>query len=134
MSHNSARALFLFRVVAIIAASIPHQSVAQSGGLMPASQIVSYRVDEKTVATFEIEPIEGFGPAASAGSIIAEVRGAVGPAIEAARAVLAQTRTLGSDLVQVRFGVRVSGSKDWLIAKTAGEGTFEVTLAWRPND
>jgi Trypsin-co-occurring domain 1 len=100
---------------------------------MPASRIVSYRVDENTVAQFEIEPPEGFKPAAGVGQIIADVQGAIGPAVDAARVVLDRVRPLGADSVEVRFGVKVSGSADWLVAKVAAEGTFEITLVWRPT-
>lgn len=97
------------------------------------SQIVSYRVDGETVATFEIDPPGGFIPASEAGEIVAEVRNAVGPAVAAAKVVLERMRPLDSEAVELRFGVKVSGTKDWSVARRASEGTFEVTLSWRPT-
>lgn len=100
---------------------------------MTASQIVSYRVDGETVAYFEIDPPPGFNQAAGTGEIIAEVRNAVGPAVEAAKAVLDRVRSTDSESVEVRFGVKVNGSADWSVARRVVEGTFEVTLSWRPK-
>ena len=54
-----------------------------------SSQVVTHRVDDATTVKFEIEPLEGFRPPgrrkSSAGS-----REAVGPAVEAAKAVLGE--------------------------------------------
>lgn len=100
---------------------------------MTASQTVSYQVDDETVAEFEVDPVEGFTPASSAGEVITDVRNAVGPAVAAAKAVLDRVKPVGTEAVEVRFGVRVSGSKKWSIARRPTEGTFEVTLSWRPK-
>jgi hypothetical protein len=101
---------------------------------MTASQTVSYRVDGETVAQFEIDASHGFTAAASAGEIITDVRNAVGPAIEAARAVLDRVKPLGSECVEVKFGVKVSGSESWSVARSASDATYEITLSWRPKD
>lgn len=98
---------------------------------MTASQIVSYQVDGETVAEFDIDPPAGFNPAASVGEVIADVRNAVGPAIDAAKEVLDRIKPVGSEAVEIRFGVKVSGTKKWSVARRPGEGTFEVTLSWR---
>lgn len=97
-----------------------------------SSEIVSYEVDGKTVAQFEIDPPEGFQPA-GAGLVAGRVREAAAPALEAARALLAQARELTPDAVEVKFGVKVTGTASWLVAKAATEGSFEVTLSWRPG-
>ena len=34
------------------------------------------------------------------------------------------------DSVEVKFGIKVTGTADWLVAKAATEGNFEVTLKW----
>jgi NTP-dependent ternary system trypsin peptidase co-occuring protein len=94
------------------------------------SEVVRYQVDSKTVAQFEIEPIPGFQPAGAA-DIAGRVREAAGPAIEAARELLEQVKDLAPDGVQVKFGVKVTGTASWLIAKAATEGNFEVTLSWQ---
>ena len=98
---------------------------------MPA-QVVSYRVDESTVVQFEVEPGEGFQPA-GAGHIAGRVQDAVGPAVDAAMAVLDKVKAAGPDRVELKFGVKVSGGANWLVARAATEGNFEVTLTWEPG-
>ncbi|MET8040333.1 CU044_2847 family protein [Micromonospora sp. NPDC005215] len=97
-----------------------------------SSEVVRYEVDNKTVAQIEIEPIAGFQPA-SAGDVAGRVRDAAEPAIQAARVLLEQVRVLTPDAVQVKFGVKVTGTTNWLIAKAASEGNFEITLSWQPG-
>jgi hypothetical protein len=99
-----------------------------------ASQTVSYRVDSETIAQFEVDVSGGFNAAASAGQVIADVRNAVGPAVEAAKVVLDRVKPLGTEAVEVKFGVKASGSNNWTVARTASEATFEITLSWRPAD
>ncbi|WP_422773803.1 CU044_2847 family protein [Plantactinospora sp. WMMC1484] len=95
-------------------------------------EVVSYQLDEKTTVQFEIEPVAGFRPA-GVGDVAGTVRDAVAPALEAAREVLDQVRELAPDAVDVRFGVKVTGTASWLVAKASTEGNFEITLSWRPN-
>lgn len=94
-----------------------------------APQIVTYRVDESTTAKFEIDPTEGFRPAAP-DQVLGWVKEAVAPAVEAAKAVLEKVRETRPDQVELKFGIKVSGGTNWLVAKAAGEGNFEVTLTW----
>lgn len=94
-----------------------------------SSQIVTYRVDDATTVKFEIEPSEGFRPAGPE-EVLGRVREAVGPAVEAAKAVLDKVKEARPDEVELRFGVKVSGGAYWLVAKAAGEANFEVTLTW----
>jgi hypothetical protein len=77
---------------------------------MPTTRVM-YSVDDATIADFEIEPGDGFTPAAAHGEIIASVHDAVGPALQAARAVLDRMKPQASETVTVRFGVRVSGDQ-----------------------
>src|SRR5215475_1798636 len=81
---------------------------------------------------FEVEPTEGFRPA-GAGQVAGRVRNAVGPAVDAAKAVLDKVKEVRPDEVEVRFGVKVSGGADWLVAKSAGEASFEIKLTWTPK-
>lgn len=78
---------------------------------------------------FEIEPAEGFRPAGP-GQVLGRVRDAVGPAVEAAKVVLDKAKEARPDQVELTFGVKVSGGADWLVAKSAAEGSFEITLRW----
>jgi Trypsin-co-occurring domain 1 len=99
---------------------------------MGLSRVVTYQVDDETTVGFEIEPVEGFVPA-GIDDIAGQVRKAAEPAVAAARAVLERVRALSPDGVEVTFGIKVTGTANWLIAKAATEGNFEVKLSWRPG-
>jgi hypothetical protein len=94
-----------------------------------SSQVVTYRVDDATIVKFEIEPSEGFRPAGP-DEILGRVREAVDPAVEAAKAVLEKVKEARPDEVHLKFGIKVSGGANWLVAKAAGEANFEITLNW----
>lgn len=93
------------------------------------TQIVTYSVNDSMTAMFEIEPTAGFIPAGPE-RVIGRVKAAVGPAVEAARDVLDRVKEVGPDQVEVKFGIKVTGGTDWLVARAAGEGSFEITLTW----
>lgn len=99
---------------------------------MAPTQVVTYGVDDDVIVSVEIEPVEGFAPA-GVDEIAGQVRAAVQPAVAAARAVLEQAKALAPSAVQVKFGVKVTGTANWLVAKAATEGNFEVTLSWNPE-
>jgi hypothetical protein len=92
------------------------------------TEVVRYSADNEIVSV-EIEPIDGFVPA-GVDQVAGQVRAAVGPAVAAARAVLEQARDMAPESVQVKFGIKVTGTANWLVAKAATEGNFEVTLSW----
>lgn len=94
-----------------------------------STQIARYRLDDDTVVCYEIDPPAGFRPA-SADTVIGKVKDAVRPAMEAARVVLDKAREAGPDEVEVAFGIKVTGTADWLIAKASGETNFKVTMTW----
>ena len=100
-----------------------------------ASQVVSYRLNESTVVRFEVDPPEGFHPAGP-DQIAGRVREALGPAVETAKTVLDKIKEIAPDEVELKFGVKVSGGAQWLVAKAAAEGNFEITLTWHggPNN
>ena len=97
-----------------------------------ATQVVTYQVDDLTKVRFEVEPAEGFGPAGGS-QIAGRVRDAVAPAVDAAKAVLDKVKEVAPDEIEVRFGVKVSGGADWIVAKSAGEASFEIKLTWTPK-
>jgi hypothetical protein len=97
-----------------------------------SSQIVTYELDESTFVKFEIEPGEGFRPAGP-DQVVGRVRDAVGPAVEAAQAVLDKVKETRPDQVELKFGIKVSGGANWLVAKAASEANFEITLTWKPK-
>ncbi|MEU6120757.1 CU044_2847 family protein [Streptomyces sp. NPDC047123] len=96
------------------------------------SHIVSYALDEQTMVGFEIETSDSFHPV-GAEAAIARVREAVQPAVEAARTVLDQVAAMKPGEIQLKFGIKVNGTANWLIAKAATEANFEVTLTWRED-
>jgi hypothetical protein len=98
-----------------------------------ASQVVRYRVDESTVVGFEIEPGSGWHPA-GAKEVAGRVREAVEPAVEAAKVVLEKVKDAKPDAVEVKFGIKVTGEANWIVARAATEGSFEVTLTWSPDE
>jgi hypothetical protein len=98
-----------------------------------ASQIVRYAVDQSTEARFEIEPGPGWQPAGPK-DLAGQVREAVEPAVEAAKAVLDKIKETKPDGIEVKFGVKVNGETSWVVAKAAAEGSFEVTLTWNKRD
>jgi hypothetical protein len=96
------------------------------------AQVVMYAVSDDVVAGFEIEPVEGFVPA-GVEEVAGYVRSAIEPAVAAAMSVLDRVRDLAPETVEVKFGVKVTGTANWLVAKAATEGNFEVTLSWTPK-
>ncbi|MFI7446503.1 CU044_2847 family protein [Nonomuraea sp. NPDC049714] len=94
------------------------------------TNVVRYQVDEHTTVAFEIDPPPGYQPA-GAKAVAGSVQEALEPAIEAARVVLAKIKEVKPDEVQVKFGIKVSGTTSWLVAKASTEGNFEVTLTWK---
>lgn len=100
--------------------------------LTVASQVVRYAVDESTVVGFEFEPMPGW-QLAGARELAGQVREAVTPAVEAAQIVLEKVKAARPDGVQLKFGIKVNGEANWIVAKAATEGSFEVTLTWKPE-
>src|SRR4051794_4371210 len=94
-----------------------------------ASPVVSYALDDGTVVRFEVEPAGDFQPV-GAREIAGEVAKAIGPAVDAARVGLDRVREMGPQKVEVKFGIKANGTANWLVAKAAAEGNFEVTLTW----
>lgn len=104
----------------------------REGTVTVASRVVRYQAGDAEVG-FEIEPGPGWSEAGSAGDLAVQVRDAVEPAVQAAKAVLDRVREAKPDKVEVKFGVKVSGGANWVVAKAAGEGSFEITMTWNPD-
>jgi Trypsin-co-occurring domain 1 len=94
--------------------------------------VVGYTLDDGTVVRFEFEPSAGFRPAGP-DEIVGRIREAVCPAVEGARVVLAKVKEAAPDKIEVKFGIKVSGTANWLVAKAAAEGNFDITLTWTPK-
>jgi len=95
-----------------------------------AASVVSYELDEQTVVRFEIEPSADFRPAGPE-EIAGRIREAVAPAVEAARVVLAKVGEAAPGEVKLKFGIKVSGTANWFVAKAVTEGNFEVEMTWQ---
>lgn len=98
-----------------------------------SSQIVTYELDESTVVQFEIDPTAEFRPASS-DKVVSRISDAVVPVVEAANAVLDKIKETRPDGIELRFGIKVSGGANWIVAHAAAEGNFEVTLIWKRTD
>jgi NTP-dependent ternary system trypsin peptidase co-occuring protein len=96
------------------------------------SSVARYRVNEQTVVEFEFDPPPGFHPA-GVEEIAGRVRDAVEPAVQAARVVLDKVRHAGPDEVKLKFGIKISGGANWLIAKAATDANFEIEMTWKPS-
>jgi len=97
------------------------------------TELAIYQLDDSTMVGFEFEPGPGWHPA-GAKEFAGQVRNAVGPAVEAAKAVLEKIKEIKPDRVEVKFAVKVTGEASWVVAKAATEGSFEITLTWQPDD
>lgn len=97
-----------------------------------ASAVVSYDLDDQTVVRFEIEPSADFRPAGP-DEIVGRIRDAVAPAVDAARVVLDRVKAAAPDEVKLKFGVKVSGTANWFVARAATEGNFEIEMTWKPS-
>jgi hypothetical protein len=95
--------------------------------------VVAYLLDDQTVVRFEVEPADDFRPAGTS-EVVARVKEAVEPAVAGAQAVLAKVRECGPDEVELRFGIEVTGTANWVIARAATEANFEVTLTWKASE
>lgn len=107
-------------------------SVDRKGEIV-AAPVVTYALDDDTVVRFEVEPTQDWFEV-SPDQVLGRIREAVTPAVEAAKTVLEKVREAAPDQVEVKFGIKVSGSANWLVARAATEGNFEVTLTWTPGD
>lgn len=58
---------------------------------------------------------------------------ALGSVRDAARASMEVLQTLSPGRIELEFGVKLAGEAGAIIAKTAAEGHFTVTLTWAPN-
>ena len=96
------------------------------------SPVVRYTLDDETVVSFEVEPTAEFRPAGP-DELVGRLSEAVRPAIAGAKAVLDRAKETQPDEVELKFGIKVSGTMNWFVAKAATEGNFEVTLTWRPG-
>src|SRR3954463_9359520 len=94
--------------------------------------VASYAVGDDTVVLFEVAPTQEWVEASpDPHRVIEQVKAAVEPAVQSARAVLERARAMGPDEVEVKFGIKVSGTATWLVAKAATEGNFEITMTWK---
>jgi hypothetical protein len=99
-------------------------------GIVDGMAQVGYTLDDGTIVRFEVEAGPGFAPA-GADEVVGKLADAAGPVVAGARVLLEKARESRPDEVEVKFGVKVTGTANWLIAKAATEANFEVTLTWK---
>lgn len=92
--------------------------------------LANYELDDGTIVSFEADPGEGFRPA-SPNDTPSKLLDAIRPAIDAGHLVLNQAQADGIDEITVTFAIKVSGKANFLVAKAATEGSFEVSLKWK---
>jgi hypothetical protein len=109
----------------------PYSGPDEQETIMGAQSVI-YLTDDGTEVRFEAEPSEDFSPAGVV-DVAGKIHDAIAPAVAGAKAVLKELRAAAPDEMQIKFGVKVTGKANWLIAKAATEGTLEVTLTWRPD-
>jgi hypothetical protein len=98
---------------------------------------VGYTLDDGTVVHFEIDPNTGFGPAGTprgTEQVSGRIRDAIGPLVAGAKIVLDKAREAGPAEVEVTFGIKVTGTMNWLVARAASEASFQVALTWKHED
>jgi hypothetical protein len=100
--------------------------------MMAATPVVRYKLDDDTEVRFEVSPSEGFRPAGP-DHLVGQLEAAVAPAVAGARAVLDEVKKIAPQEIELTFGLKVSGTMNWLVAKAATEGNFQVTLTWKPG-
>ncbi|GAA2124552.1 CU044_2847 family protein [Actinomadura napierensis] len=96
------------------------------------AEVVRYQLDDGTQVEFETVPEAGFRPA-GVSEVAGRVRDAVEPVVGAARVVLEQLKDAAPDEVEVKFGVKVTGKTNWMVAQAATDANFEIKLVWRPG-
>ena len=95
------------------------------------SQIITYELDDGTTVGFEVEPTGQEFQNASPDEVFGKIAKAVQPAIDGALVVLEKVKKAAPDEVEIKFGVKASGDVNWLVARAATEGNFEITLTWK---
>jgi Trypsin-co-occurring domain 1 len=96
------------------------------------SRVVRYQVGETEVG-FEVEPGSEWGDA-GVSDLERQVRDAIEPAVEAAKVVLDRIKEARPDGVEVKFGVKVSGGANWVVARATAEASFQITMTWRRDE
>jgi hypothetical protein len=98
------------------------------------AEVVRYIANNGIAVPFEVDLPVDFQPAGGAGGVAGNVREAVRPALDAAAIVLDQIKALRPGEIEVRFGIKVTGTANWVVAKAGTEGSFEITLTWKPGE
>ena len=91
---------------------------------------VSYVLGDGTTVQFDIDPVDGWQPAGLE-DVVGAIDYAIAPLVAGAGLVLEKLKAIRPDEIEVKFGVKVSGTANWVVAKAATEGNFEVTLTWK---
>ncbi|WP_369268653.1 CU044_2847 family protein [Streptomyces sp. R11] len=74
------------------------------------------------IVRFEIEQTEDFRPVSTA-AIVGRVQEAAEPAVAAAKAVLERIAEARPEQVELKFGIKVSGTANWIVARAVLRGS-----------
>jgi Trypsin-co-occurring domain 1 len=94
---------------------------------------VKYALPDGTAMEFDIAPLDDWQPVGLT-DVAGQITAAVAPLIDGARVILDKLKEVRPDEVKLKFGIKVSGTANWVVAKAATEGNFEVTLTWASNE
>jgi hypothetical protein len=98
---------------------------------MSQTAVAHYSLDDQTEVLIELESSTGYQPAGGAKPDVGKLKDACSSAVAGAQAVMEQVRAISPDEVELKFGIKVNGTMNWLIASAATESHFEVTLTWK---
>ncbi len=110
----------------------PRPRQAKTRGI-PLTEVGNYEVGDGVTVRIEFDPGVDFQPA-GADEILGTVREAIEPALLAAQMVIERAREASPDEVSVKFGIKVSGEANWLLARAATEANFEISMMWKPGE
>lgn len=89
----------------------------------------TYVLEDGTRVRFEIDAGDGFRPAVG-DKTVGRLEDAADSAVRGALAVFERVRAAGPSAMEMRFGIKVTGTMSWLVARAATDASFEVTLKW----
>jgi hypothetical protein len=101
--------------------------------------LVEFPVGDGGTVVIEVgdDQLAGFAPAAAPGEIAARSKESFETAVDAllpaVRAIGERISRLGPEEVTVSMGVKITAEAGVIVAKTAGEANFTVTLRWAPG-
>ena len=103
------------------------------------SQAIRFQMDDGSTVLFEVdESASGLARVNRGSDGVVEASRQFGESLDSVRAAAAASfralKSLAPQKLELEFGVKLTAEAGALIAKTAGEGHFVVTLTWDSGD